>query len=131
MRLLALLLTLSIYPLYLVAQPPTYPRDITLNVTAPSDYVDGTAIDVNDGLTLEATCTRTQDGSLALNRQVFTSAVTPGGNVNEVFSGAIPQPGLYECVVYAVVDAISSDPSNTAQKRFVGQPSPPFLIRFD
>lgn len=109
------------------AQGPTYPRDITLTVTAPSQYTDGTQILSTDGLSIEASCTR-NDGTLVLDRAPFASSIVPGAEVTQTFVGAIPNSGTYTCRAYAVVDSISSEPSNDGTKRYTGQPGPPVII---
>jgi hypothetical protein len=111
-----------------LAQGPSYPRNITLTATAPSQYTDGTQILSTDGLTLEATCTR-NDGTVVLDRAPF-GPVLPGAEVSTTFPDAVPNSGTYTCQAFAVVDSISSDPSNDAAKRYTGQPGAPVIIVF-
>lgn len=111
------------------AQGPTYPRDITFTLNAPTEYTDGSPILDSDGLSLEVSCTR-NDGTIILDREPFLATVTPGAEIIETFVGVIPNSGTYSCQAFAVVDSISSAPSNTATKRYTGQPGPPVIIVF-
>ena len=116
--LIALCVSASVY-----AQQ-SYPRDITLSWTNPSTYVDGSTIEAGDLASVRVECYRRNDTD-----PVFTSTVPATGEglaQSETFTGVIPSPGWYECWSFAiVVDGTESDPSSTAERKFIGKPLPP------
>mgnify|MGYP001820329325 CR=1 FL=1 len=107
-----------------VSAQQDYPRDITLDWVNPSQYVDGSTIELGDLDSIRVECTR--NGDVA---PVFVSTVPDTGEGSpqvETFVGVIPQPGTYTCVAFAiVVDGTESDPSNTASRKYIGKPLPP------
>ena len=101
-----------------------YPRDITLSWLNASQYTDGTSIEAGDLTGTRIECFRQND-----TVPMLTGTFTPTGEGSpqtETFAGAIPQPGTYTCFGYSIViGGIESDPSNPAQKKYVGKPQPP------
>ena len=102
-----------------------YPRDITYCWVLPSQYVDGTAIQQGDLASTRIVSER-NDGTQILDELVNVGQLAPGENQCRTFLGAVPQPGTYLAVAYAItVDDISSDASNVASRKFTGKPLPP------
>jgi hypothetical protein len=101
-----------------------YPRDITLSWTNADSYTDGTAIQAGDLTGTRIECFRQNDTA-----PMLTGTFVPTGEgepQTETFTGAIPNPGTYTCYGYSIViGGIESDPSNPAQKKYVGKPLPP------
>jgi hypothetical protein len=101
-----------------------YPRDITLSWTNADSYTDGTAIQAGDLTGTSIECFRQNDTA-----PMLTGTFVPTGEgepQTETFTGAIPNPGTYTCYGYSIViGGIESDPSNPAQKKYVGKPLPP------
>jgi hypothetical protein len=111
--------------LFTAAYAADYPRDITYCWSLPLKYVDGTDILAGDLASTRIVTTR-NDGSQIIDELVAVGQLLPGANQCQTFVGAIPQPGTYTGVAYAItVDDISSDPSGEAVKRFTGKPLPP------
>lgn len=103
-----------------------YPRDITLSWVWPTTYVDTTLIQDGDLRGGDLFCFRNQDTVPVIDTLPVVIAGLPGSPQTETFVGVIPQPGTYHCFLTAVtVDAISSDFSNEATKKFTGKPLPP------
>lgn len=107
-----------------VSAQSDYPRDITLSWTNPSQYVDGSAIEAGDLDSIRVECFRNNDTVPA-----FVSTVPDTGEgapQSETYTGAIPSPGTYACVAYAiVVGGVESDASNSATRKYTGKPLPP------
>jgi hypothetical protein len=102
-----------------------FPRDLTLTFTQPSEYTDGTAIEVGELVSNRFNCAR-QDGTVVVDEsRPVTSA--PGEEETAVFVGVIPQPGTYTCYAWASTADAESDPSNAAFKKFTGKPLPPIV----
>ena len=101
-----------------------YPRDITLNWTNPSEYVDGSPIEAGDLDAIRVECYRGND-----TVPTFTSTVPDNGEgllQSETYVNAIPSPGTYSCVAYAIViDGTESDASNSTLRKYIGKPMPP------
>jgi hypothetical protein len=101
-----------------------YPRDITLSWTNPDQYVDGSTIEPGDLDSIRVECFRNND-----TVPVFVSTVPDTGEgapQSETYTGAVPAPGTYSCVAYAiVVGGVESDASNTATRKYTGKPLPP------
>lgn len=121
MRYLVLLALLLAAPAF---SQSDYPRDITLDWTNPSQYVDGSTIEAGDLDSIRVECFRNNDTVPA-----FVSTVPDTGEgapQSETYTGAIPSPGTYSCVAYAiVVGGAESDASNTATRKYTGKPLPP------
>ena len=101
-----------------------YPRDITLSWTNADSYTDGTAIESGDLTGVRIECFRQNDTTPTVTGTF--PATGEGLAQTETFSGAIPQPGTYTCYGYSIViGGIESDPSNPAQRKYVGKPQPP------
>lgn len=102
-----------------------YPRDLTASWTNPSEYIDATLIQDGDLRGTRIQCER-HDGTIVIDEEVPIGSNLPGDPQSFVFVGAIPQPGTYTCLSYAVtIDSIFSDASNPATRRFTGKPLPP------
>jgi len=107
-----------------LAQSPSYPRDVTLCWTHPTLYEDSTTIQDGDIAHTRITGTRHSGETIVDTTSAMT--VLPGAVQCQTLVGAIPQPGTYTFLAYTVtVDAISSDASNSADKKFTGKPLPP------
>jgi hypothetical protein len=110
---------------FLIAQiqDPNFPRDITLTWTNPTEYVDGTLIEVGDLAGTKIVCAR-QDGTVAIDELVPITA-GPGGVEGKAFLDLIPKPGRYTCNAFAItVEDFSSDASNDSVKKYTGKPKP-------
>lgn len=107
-----------------VSAQSDYPRDITLSWTNPSQYVDGSAIEAGDLDSVRVECFRSND-----TVPTFVSTVPDTGEglpQTETYTAAIPSPGTYTCVAYAiVVGGVESDASNSATRKYTGKPLPP------
>ncbi len=104
-------------------QAPSYPRDITLCWTHPTQYEDGTDIQDGDLAGTRLTVDR-HDAVRAVDVLVPMQGL-PGSAQCSTQVGAIPQPGTYTAYAYAVtVDDISSDASNPSSKKYTGKPLP-------
>jgi hypothetical protein len=101
-----------------------YPREITVDWTNPTQYVDGSIIEAGDLESIRIEVFRHDDPVTP----VYTATVPDTGeglSQSEVFADAIPQPGTYTVYGYAiVVDGTESDPSAPAQKKYTGKPRP-------
>lgn len=111
------------------AQSANFPRDITLNWTMPTSYVDGTPIGAGELRGALATCWRQNSpNDFIVDQEV--AAPNAGGSYSHVFAGVVPNPGTYICGLFAVtVDNIYSDMSNTVDRKVTGKPLPPNLIQ--
>lgn len=99
----------------------TYPRDAAVCWTNPSLYEDGSVIQDGDLASIRITGTR-HDGSPAFDL-LEPAAVVAGSAQCATLIGAIPQPGTYEFVAYAItIDDTSSDASNSEFKKYTGKP---------
>ena len=106
-----------------------YPRDIEYCWTLPTLYEDGSDIQPNDLASVRIVTVR-NDGSQVIDYLVDVGTLLPGEAQCFNFVAAIPQPGTYTAVAYAVtVDGISSDASAAAVKKFTGKPLPPTDLR--
>ncbi|MHA2047655.1 MAG: hypothetical protein ACW99G_22975 [Candidatus Thorarchaeota archaeon] len=106
------------------AQSPSYPRDAILCWTHPTLYEDGTTIQDGDLAHTRVTGIR-HSGETVVDQNIPMVGL-PGAQQCQTLVGVIPQPGTYTFVAYSVtVDDISSDPSNTAAKKYTGKPNPP------
>jgi len=102
-----------------------FPRDVTYCWINPAEYLDGSPILVGDLDYIRLLVTR-NSGEVVLDFAVPVGANLPGAQQCHNFVGAIPQPGTYTAVAYAVTnEGASSDASNTSEKRFTGKPLPP------
>jgi hypothetical protein len=120
--LIALTLLLMMAP---ASAQQDYPRDIAYCWTLPTQYVDGTDIQEGD-LASTRIVTQRNDGTLILDELVPVGTLLPGAAQCQTFVGAVPQPGTYIGVAYAItIDDISSDASGAATKKFTGKPLPP------
>lgn len=100
-----------------------YPRTLTLTLTQPTLYEDGTTIEPGELVNNRYNCAR-QDGTVILN-ETRPVTVDPGQVQSETFVGVIPQPGTYTCYAYAATADAESDASNPAFKKYTGKPLPP------
>lgn len=102
-----------------------YPRDITYCWTLPTQYVDGTTIAAGDLATTRIVSSR-NSGEAIIDQLVPVGTTLPGENMCFTFVGAVPSPGTYVAVAYAItIDDVSSDASNESTKKFTGKPLPP------
>lgn len=102
-----------------------YPRDITYCWTLPTEYVDGTLIEAGELATTRIAASR-NSGESILDQLVPVGTTLPGERMCFTFVGAVPNPGTYVALAYAItVDGASSDASNTSTKKFTGKPLPP------
>jgi hypothetical protein len=110
----------------MIAFGANFPRDLTLTLTQPSEYEDGSSIELGDLVSNRFLCTR-QDGTEVVNesRPVTTG---PGEFEEFVFVGVIPGPGTYTCNAWASTAELESLASNDATKKHTGKPLPPIVI---
>ena len=114
---------LLLLPAFALAQS-NYPRDLTITITWPTAYVDGSVILDGDLRGAQVICQR-QDATMIANEEI-PIVVLPGESQVHTFTGAVPQPGKYTCVAQAItVQNDISDPSNAHEQRFTGKPLPP------
>ena len=116
------------------AQGPTWPKDITLVVQAPSQYENGDPILSTDGLGIDGTCYNQSSGEVVIDQSPFVGTILPGTQVSMVYTGVIPNAGTYECYTnaYVAIEGSSrSENSNVATRRYVGRVSPPIIVVFD
>lgn len=107
-----------------LAQSPSYPRDVSLCWTHPTQYEDGTTIQDGDIAYTKLTGTR-HSGEMVIDTD-SAMTVLPGAVQCQTLVGAVPQPGTYTFLAYTVtVDDISSDASNSTEKKYTGKPNPP------
>lgn len=104
-----------------------YPRDISMLLTQPTEYTDGTTIQAGELRGALVNCWRNNDtANLIINEEV--AAPNAGGTYPLTFTAVIPQPGTYQCVAFtSTVDGIYSDVSNLIDRRYTGKPLPPVL----
>jgi hypothetical protein len=118
------LVLVALWPSVLMGQQ-SYPVDISYCWNLPTAYTDGTLIEPGDLDSTRIVVNR-HSGELVIDSQVAVGALLPGELQCHTFVGAISQPGTYTGMAYAMtVDGTSSDPSNTAEKKFTGKPLPP------
>jgi hypothetical protein len=107
-----------------------FPREITVSWTNPSSYTDGTAIAPGDLDSIRIEIFRNSSAT-----PVFTATVDDSGEgaqQSEVFPAAIPGPGTYTIVGYAiVVDGSESDASDAVVKKYTGKPMPITTVTVD
>jgi hypothetical protein len=119
-----LIFLLAFVPMLTLAQS-SYPRDISHCWTLPSLNTDGSSIQDGD-LSHVRIVTVRNSGETVLDTNIPIGDLLPGDRQCFNSVGAIPGPGQYASVAYAVtVDDISSDASNEAYKRYTGKPQPP------
>jgi hypothetical protein len=106
-----------------------YPRDITLTLTQPTLYTDGTTIEPGELVNNRYNCAR-NDGTVVLN-ETRSVKVDPGAQQSETFVGVIPQPGTYTCYAFAATADEESDASAPAFKKYTGKPTPPVQFTFE
>ncbi len=101
----------------------SYPRDITLCWTHPTEYTDGTLIQDGDLANTRLTTDR-HDGSRVSDTMIPVVGL-PGERQCATMAGSIAIPGTYTNFAYAItIDDTSSDASNPAVKKFTGKPLP-------
>lgn len=102
-----------------------YPRDITYCWTLPTQYVDGSVIEAGDLATTRIAASR-NSGESIFDELIPVGTTLPGERQCHTFVGAIPGPGTYLAVAFAItIDDVSSDASNEASRKFTGKPLPP------
>jgi len=121
-----LLLIASNATAQMVPPAPSFPADITLTWTWPTLYTDDSPIQPGD---LRGGIINCDDAQGFRVIDVEIPIVTAlGSPQTQVFAGAIPRPGVYTCVSYAVtILDVRSVASNTAIKTYAGSgmPHPP------
>lgn len=113
------------------AQDSSYPRDITLSWTNPSQYEDGSNIAAGDLDSVRFECSNNTTPSV-----LVVDASLPdngeGAQQSNTWVDVIPAPGTYTCYAWAkVVTGAESQPSSPANKQFFGTPLPPVILTFD
>jgi hypothetical protein len=105
----------------------SFPRDITLSWTNPSEYVDGSIIEAGDLYYIRAACFRNAETSATFEMTV--PATGEGALQTETFEAVIPSPGTYTCFAVAIViDGTESDESNPTTRKYIGKPLPPQIV---
>ncbi len=106
-----------------------YPRDITLNWTNPSEYVDGTLMEPGDLKDIHINCYRQNDTVPMMSVSMPDNG--EGMEQGETFIGAIAIPGTYKCEGFAIsIDDVWSDASVPAFKKYTGKPKSIVIIVF-
>lgn len=121
-----LLLALILLPTIALGQS-TYPRDITIQITHPTTYVeDGSLIQDDDLRGTLVQCDR-HDGEHVVDQEVPIIGL-PGDVQIATLISIIPRPGTYSCVGFTVtVDGTMSDVSNVKVEKYTGKPNPPIV----
>ena len=101
-----------------------YPRDIVYCWNLPTQYVDGSDILPGDLTDIRIVTVR-QSGETIIDSLIPVGANLPGDRQCHTFTAAVPQPGTYTAVAYALTADDVSDASGESVKRFTGKPLPP------
>lgn len=109
-----------------VAYSADYPRDVSVEWTNASEYVDGSLIQEGELEAVRIEIYRQQDAVPVFVATVPVSGV--GLAQSEVFAGAVQQPGTYLIYGYSIAGGIESDPSNSVSRKYTGKPLPPVLL---
>ncbi len=110
-----------------LAQSPSYPRNVTVCWTHPTHYElepgETVAAEIQDGdLAHTRIVGNRHSGEIVLDENVPMQGL-PGSQQCQTFVGAIPNSGTYNFVGYSVtIEDISSDASNSAEKKYTGKP---------
>ena len=107
-----------------------FPKDVLVEWTNPSTYVDDSPIEAGDLDSIRVEIYRHND-----TVPVFTVTVPDTGEGApqlENLVSAIPQPGTYRIEAYAiVVGGVESDPSEPLFKKYTGKPRKVILRTFE
>lgn len=113
------------------AQTSSYPRDLTLTWTNPSQYTDGGAIEAGDLESVRFECAN----NLTPNVFVLDASLADNGEgqvQSNTWAGVIPSSGTYTCYAWAtVVDGSESGASAPALKKHLGIPMAPVILTFE